>query len=284
MKNFLIIVILYGNMVSCQISKENLIGNDFRLFEDTPAWELAKAVRDQDTSKFDKILTDSKIDVDFEESKYGQSVLQVAVLNNLDKSVQKLLEIGADPNHYSKTEGNTAVHDAVGVFQHSDDTTVLSLLLRYGGDPNALTHPQGDAYPKTVISLLSQNVDEQLEKLKLLVKAGASLEYDENDNSNFLNAAVLSQNYKLVWYLLNNGVDYQKPIFANFNGINQSLEYCMKRQLIDLESEEYLYKLKIIDFLEKHGIDYRGVVPPKKTIEMAKRQYPDSWEEYLKKY
>ena len=58
----------------------------------------------------------------------------------------------------------------------------------------------------------------------------------------------------------------------------------MKDYLIDLESEEYKYKLKVIDFLERHGVDYRGVVPSKKTIEMAKRQYPDSWEEYLKVY
>jgi len=147
-----------------------------------------------------------------------------------------------------------------------------------------MTRPREGAYPRNVISVLSQNVDDQLEKLKLLVKAGASLEYDKNDNANFLNAAVLSQNYKLVWYLLNEGIDYQKPIFTNASGIDQSLEYCMKRQLIDLESEEYKYKLKVIDFLERHGVDYRGVVPSKKTIEMAKRQYPDSWEEYLKVY
>ena len=284
MNNYLIIIWLYINTVSCQVSKDNLIGNDFRLFEDTPAWKLAKAVRNQDTSKFARILTDSKIDVDYEEPKYGRSVLQIAVLNNLDESVQKLLELGADPNHYSRAEGKTALHDAVGVFQHNDDTTVLSLLLLYGGDPNALTHPPVGADSENVLSVLCGNVDDQLKKLKLLVKAGASLEYDENDNSNFLNAAVLSQNYKLVYYLLNVGLNYQKPIFTNFSGINLSLEYCMKRQLIDLESEEYQYKLKVIDFLEKRGVDYRGVIPPKKTIEMAKRQYPDSWEEYLKVY
>ena len=62
------------------------------------------------------------------------------------------------------------------------------------------------------------------------------------------------------------------------------MQVYMKDYLIDLQSEEYQYKLKVIDFLEKRGVNYRDIIPPKKTIEIAKRQYPDSWEEYLKKF
>ena len=33
---------------NCRYDKHGLLGNDYRLFEDTPAWELAKAVKKED--------------------------------------------------------------------------------------------------------------------------------------------------------------------------------------------------------------------------------------------
>jgi hypothetical protein len=287
MNKILGMVIFCTTIVSCQVSKEQMLGKDFRLYKDTPAWEFAKSVEKQDTADFKSIIDKSKVNVDVEEDKYGRTLLQIAVLNNLDKSVKKLLELGADPNHNNKNNGYSAMHDAVGVFQHNDDTLILSLLLKYGGDPNsktALTEANTGAYSKNVISILCGNVEDQYNKLKLLIKSGASLEYDGEDNSNFMYSALKSKNYKQIFMLLNLGVDYSKPIFTTFSGEKVFIQVYMKYYLIDLESEEYQYKLKVIDFLEKRGVNYRDVIPPKKTIEMAKRQYPDSWEEYLKKY
>lgn len=44
MKNigFLFLVIVF---FSCQVPKEKMTGRNIRLWQDTPAWELAKAVR-----------------------------------------------------------------------------------------------------------------------------------------------------------------------------------------------------------------------------------------------
>ena len=287
MKKIFYIIFSYATMVSCQESKDQLLGNDFRLFKNTQVWEFAKAVENQDTGAFATIIEKFKLNIDIEENKYGQSLLHLAVLKNLDKSVKKLLELGANPNHFNKHDGYSPMHDAVGVFQHHDDTLVLSLLLQHGGDANiktALTENNKGAYSKNVISILCSNVDDQINKLKLLITSGASLEFDGEDNSNFMYSALKSKNYKLVLILLNLGSDYSKPIFTNFSGEKIFMQVYMKDYLIDLQSEEYQYKLKVIDFLEKRGVNYRDIIPPKKTIEIAKRQYPDSWEEYLKKF
>lgn len=269
---------------SCQTKKSEMIGTDWNLFKETPAWEYAKAVRDQEIVRFDKILAESKLDIDYEESKFGRSVLQVAVLNNLDKSVQKLLELGADPNHYSKTEGKTALHDAVGVFQHNDDTTVLSLLLKHNGDPNAFTHPQAGADPKNVISLLCGNVYSQPTKLKLLLKYNVDLNFSSDDNSNYLYSALRSKNYELVYILLQSGANYKKPILTKINGQKIYIQEYMKNQIIDLKSTDYLYKVKVIYFLEANGINYKNLKPSQETIERVKRNFPDYWEEYLNKF
>lgn len=269
---------------SCQTKKSEMIGTDWNLFKETPAWEYAKAVRDQEIVRFDKILAESNLDIDYEESKYGRSVLQIAVLNNLDNSVQKLLELGADPNHYSKTEGKTALHDAVGVFQHNDDTTVLSLLLKHNGDPNAFTHPKAGADPKNVISLLCGNVYSQPTKLKLLLKYNVDLNFSSDDNSNYLYSALRSKNYELVDILLQSGANFKQPILTKINGQKIYIQEYMKNQIIDLKSTDYLYKVKVINFLEANGINYKKLKPSQETIERVKRNFPDNWEEYLNKF
>jgi len=278
------IVCLYS--ASCQPVKEDMVGNDFRLFKNTLGWELAKAVKEQDTSNFEKIIKDSRINIDYEEDVFGQSLLQLAVHNNLDKSVKKLLELGADPNHSNDRHGETVMHNAVGIFQNNDDTLILSYLLEYGGNPNGKTsftnYQVGGS--RSVVSELCVNNTQQLNKLKLLVKNGANIVIDSSDSFNPLVGAVRSKNYKIVLYLLNQGADYTKPIFHAFSGEIYYIQNSMKRDLISLSSEAYQDKLKVIRFLEDHGVDYLNTPPPKRLIERAKQQYPDTWEEYLKVY
>ena len=65
---------LYGN--------QNLLGDDFRLFEKTIAWPLAVAVENEDTAEIRKQIVSLKIPVDFKEKKYGQTLLRVVLKIN----------------------------------------------------------------------------------------------------------------------------------------------------------------------------------------------------------
>lgn len=40
------------------VSKSELSGRDYRLFQNTSAWKLAKAVQDEDVVKIDKIVSE----------------------------------------------------------------------------------------------------------------------------------------------------------------------------------------------------------------------------------
>ena len=272
---------------SCQFSESEMIATDWSLFKDTPAWDLALAAKDQDTVSFEKILSESKIDLDYEDPKYGQSILQVAVLNKAEKSVKKLLELGADPNHFNNDNGYTPLHDVVSYFQNNDDTIIMSLLLNNNADPNLIT-AQTDknigAYSWSVLSLLCANVYPQPNKLNLLLRSGVSLEYSEDDNANYLYSALRSKNYELVYILLKSGADFKKPILTKINGQKIYIQEYMKNQLIDLGSTDYQYKIKVIDILESNGINYKSLKPTKETIDRIKRNFPDTWEEYLDKF
>jgi len=89
-------------LVSCnretKVDKIKLLGNDYRLFQDTPAWILAKAVEDEDISKIKEEITEKKINIDFQEPRFGNSLLMLAIGNNQYKTAEELLKLGADPN------------------------------------------------------------------------------------------------------------------------------------------------------------------------------------------
>jgi hypothetical protein len=283
------LLILYLiNTCSCQPEKSQMRGNDWRLFKDTKAWDFAKAVRNQETSSFESLINEAILKIDFEEEIFGQSLLHLAVTNNLSISVKKLLELGADPNHSNSRSGETVMHNAVGVFQDNDDTTILKYLIENGGDPNGKILKIEDEIDnrdnKSVIYALCSNAYPQINKLKLLIKSGVSLEIKEGSMSNFLDAAIRTHNYKLVLLLLQSGVEYRKVIVTRFSGEKKFIQDCLKQDLIDLESEAYQDKLKVINFLEKQGIDYRNTKPSDWLIQRAKQQMPDTWEDYLSKF
>lgn len=65
------------------------LASDYRIFKDTPAWDLAKAVRDADTAEITYLVQEKKIPIDFQDSIYGTSLLSLAVYHNNLKSVKK---------------------------------------------------------------------------------------------------------------------------------------------------------------------------------------------------
>ena len=90
----LAVIVLTG----CNLAPSRLTGGNIRLWKGTPAWDLAKAVRNGDTVRIKKILAKGRISVDYREPTYGQSLLHWAVWNNKANMVKFLLEQGADIN------------------------------------------------------------------------------------------------------------------------------------------------------------------------------------------
>lgn len=58
---FLVCILIYScNNREEVVDKSKLLGNDYRLFQNTPAWELAKAVEDEGENKINEILARNK--------------------------------------------------------------------------------------------------------------------------------------------------------------------------------------------------------------------------------
>ena len=80
MKQLFIFITLTFTLNSCGFNFEPK-GYNFDNFKDTPLWELAQAVRADDAVKVKQILKENKLEIDFKEPKFQQTLLALAIQN-----------------------------------------------------------------------------------------------------------------------------------------------------------------------------------------------------------
>jgi hypothetical protein len=235
------------------VDKNTLLGKDYRLFQNTIAWELAKAVEDGDTSKIKLEVQKSKSLLSFREQRFGQSLLQMAVKTTNYSSAKALVELGADPNMQDRYFGESPLMAAadIGINGHDSDPRFMKLLLEHGGNPNAEengSEKQGGL--KTPLLIACSNGD--INYVKLLVDAGAEINHANKYGATALGEAVIiARNPDIVLYLLNKGVDFKRPM--EYGTI---ITDGLREWLFDLNSEDYKKKMEIVDFSKKkwHGL------------------------------
>ncbi|SHG48773.1 ankyrin repeat domain-containing protein [Flavobacterium defluvii] len=288
MKNKIILIVLFV-VVSCnkeeKVNKRNLLGNDFRLFQDTPVWNLAKAVDDENLSLIKEEINFKKANPNYKESKFGSTLLMLAIKNNKYKSVNLLLILGADPNLEDSYTGETAMICA----SKNKDINYLKLLLKYKGNPNSKENVQtkkGDQARKTALtSAISYFDDTSLEKVKLLINAGADLNYYNEGHTDLpLGLSLTLDKMDVALYLIQKGANYNLPMSKDTKGQNVYILKALRQCVFDLESTEFQQKKQIIRYLKSKGLDYSNEPIPEKTLKKIKKKYPGNWVEYVEKY
>jgi ankyrin repeat protein len=111
-----------------------------RTWQHTPAWKLALAVKQQDTSKIAKIAKAHPQLLNYQEPSIGATVLIWAVGEEKYRSAEALLKCGANPNITATCGGQTALFEAAHFSwvdtQAKNDPKYVKMLLKYGADPN----------------------------------------------------------------------------------------------------------------------------------------------------
>ena len=244
-----------------------MLGDDFRLYKHTPAWSLAKAVEDEDTTEISKQVLQMHISVDYRDPEYKQTLLMLATRTNKIESVKKLLELGANPNaHNDSTKyfGQSAVLLACRFTRPS--SKILALLLKYGGNPNSTAcgvqeNGLGEIVPIRDFAL-SAAVFSSFEKVKLLVDAGANINYATSTENCAIENCMIFDRMDIMLYLLQKGADYRrkfteidldKPDYPTFE---VDILYKLRKCVYPIGSKEYTDKIKVVNFLKKKGLDY----------------------------
>ncbi len=278
------------------VDKSELSGRDYRLFQNTPAWELAKAVQDEDVTKIDKIVAENPKIINYQEPKYGNTLLKLTVMNQQMKPFKALLERKADVNIHNTYDGTSALIESCRLKDY--DIKFVQMLVEYGANVNDVEtgeRRQGNSTRFTPLIEASQSG--MLEFVKFLISKGADVNYQNEYGQSALSESIMQKKYEVSYYLLQNGADYKRPIFyrpdysipvekqdPNDKGKPMYLVDVLREAFLDFDTDEYKYKMQIVDFLKIKGIDYRAASIPEYITKKAQVKYPGTWREYLEKY
>jgi hypothetical protein len=154
---------------------------DVHVFDGTPVEELAKAANKENTTKIAEIAEQDPDLLNYKEPQFDETVLYWAARSRKYKSVEQMLISGADPNIVCEKLDGPALVAAIDYpsYDNSFDESpeMVELLLKYGADPNATL--VNSVYSNQVENkdILTYSVGFGLEKVKLLVEAGADVNY-----------------------------------------------------------------------------------------------------------
>jgi hypothetical protein len=273
-KSSILLFILF--LTNCKTDKRQFTGYDIELFKETPVWELAKAVEEENVNKIEEIVNLGKLNVDYIDPKLGMNLLNWAVFNDKLKSTKILAELGASPN----IKDNMGVTALIEASTKLDNTSYLKILIENGASINQVCRIDNSFYT----TALMEAAKFKLENVKILIDAGAEINFRDTHNyQTSLSAALISDRIEIVEYLLYKGANYKDPL-AKWDGKYISISNFLRDLKFELDSKEYKVKMRVVDFLYKNGIDYWQEPISRVTMEEIKRDHPNDWENYLKKY
>lgn len=303
MKAMIIQLVFSCLLLSCSninrdkpVDKSELSGRDYRLFQNTPAWELAKAVQDEDVTNIERLVSENPKIINYQEPKYGNTLLKLTVMNQQLKPFKALLQRKADVNIHNTYDGTSALIEACRLKDY--DIKFVQMLVEYGANVNDVEtgeRRQGNSTRFTPLIEASQSG--MLEFVKFLISKGADVNYQNEFGQSALSESIMQKEYKVTYYLLQKGADYERPIFyrpdysipvekkdPNDKGRPMYLVDVLREVFLDFNTDEYKYKMKIVGFLKSKGIDYRATAIPDYIKKKAQEEYPNNWKEYLEKY
>lgn len=259
-----LVYILVSIIVSSCFSddgNENLLGNDFRLFKNTELEELAKYVADQNASEIRRILSSGSVDVNYQEKKYGNTLLMLAVTNSLNISVLELLKGGADPNLRDFETRENALDNACFYYNYQCNVDVVDMLIKHGADVNAFQrydNPGGKPIINSPLTIASSAGC--YETVKLLVQSGAKIDtFTYHDGYGAITEAIIQDEIRIAKYLI---VDCKSPVpetcYIRENEKGEEVKLSVTDMLNENDykvgDKNYKYKKEILRYLENKGI------------------------------
>ncbi|WP_028561011.1 ankyrin repeat domain-containing protein [Paenibacillus pinihumi] len=277
---------------------------NLRIWKDTPVWDLALAVKNQDVKKISKINKSHPGLLNYQEPRYGTTLLIWSIGVEKYNSAKELLKCGADPNIVATTTGETALFLATGYSWVDNaakkDPKYVKLLLSYGANPN-INYSGSTPILEKGTSPLINSIGYGIDKTKALLDGGAEIDYKTSSGMTAAikaleiggpNATINAMRYayylivekkanvKNPYYILGLRDEYGNP---DPNNVRYPVDI-LRNWIPELNSEEHKLKMDIVEEIAKQGIDYWKTEIPQKRLEQIKKIYQDTWQEYVKKY
>lgn len=267
------------------VDKADLTGKDYRLFQGTPAWELAKAVEDEDEKKIREIVEIEPRLINYQDPKYGSTLLMLTVMNQQLKPFKILLDNKADVNIHDTFNGTSALILACRYYLY--DSKYAESLLEHGANVNDVEagEKKKEGSFTRYTPLMAASREGRLDLVEMLVKKGADINYQNENKQSALSESVKLERYAVTLFFLQKGANHNLPI--SYNEEEHKTYYLvdeLRFDMPDIGSKDHNLKLQIVRFLKGKGIDYRSTPIPEYIKKKAQEEYPSGWREYLEKY
>lgn len=244
------------------VDRAELSNIDYRVFQNTPAWQLAKAVQDEDTEEIDKIVSENPRIINYQDSKYGNTLLMLTIMNQQLKSFNALLKNGAEVNTHNTYDGTSPLIEACSSKYYN--LIFAKTLIEYGANINDIeTGKRRKGNSTRLTPLIAASKTGNLDLVKFLVMKGADINYQNEFGQSALSESVMVSNYEIAYYLLCNGADYNNPISYRYDysvpveksdpkdkGKPMYLTDVLKEDISDDDTNAYKYKVLIMKFLK----------------------------------
>ena len=257
-----------------QAAPPPMSGYSVRLFQDGPAWKLARAVQLHQTWLIRRLLAANPALANYQEPHYGKSLLYYAVFTHRYMAARALLKGGVNPNTaFCFEDGETPLIEAASFYGTS---RFVRLLLAHGADPNLESHPSGKLRTTTP---LIEAAASRLESVQLLLGKGANINYvTAKDYRSAMESALLSSRIAIARYLLiEKQADFRVKMGVTIDNDTLYIANELKNMPYALDSEKHRMKMEIVHYLEEHGIDYRGAPVPKRYYHMYPREFIETY-------
>ncbi len=170
--------------INSYASENQLPGFRFSNFEKTELEELAKAVKDDNGGKVKELIIQNKLNVDFKEPKYQQTLLTLSIVNQKKNAFIELLNAGANPNELlGESKDSTPFMTAIE-YQENCELFYIESLLKFKADVNkeiVLEDPNMlNLYNFPLLAAIlnsDDNGNECVDTVKFLVDNGANINY-----------------------------------------------------------------------------------------------------------
>lgn len=274
-----------GDMRDKSVSPVRIPSGDYRRFQNTPAWELAKATEDGDTLCMRKLLQESPSLLNYQEPHGGMTLLMMTIKNqneptsfwgqhlfkmtSKDNSVQRksfefLLYHGADVNIASPVTGETAL--MIACSSEYSHMHYIADLVAYGANINYVQPRNGNLYKEdNKTALMCAIISRRIDVVEFLVKHGADINYVNSYLETPLSLAVCRGMYDFALYLLQKGANYRRPLCRKSDYVWDSkdttfisLVECMRYDAMPYNESRFMQsykdKMAVVKFLKKKGI------------------------------
>ena len=129
MKKIILLVILYSLNIQCQIFDSPYPGYRFSNFDNTPASDLAKAVKEENIKKISEIIKVNPELIEYQDPIWGMNLLCLSIVNNKREAFKTLLANGANVDGVcGKRDVTTPLIAAINYLDNCDAFFVKELL------------------------------------------------------------------------------------------------------------------------------------------------------------